>query len=546
MKTKLSIRTVTLNNDYHELFEDDSKVFDNELYNKVCDYAYNETIGSKVSLFTVKDGTNIYFGGWLNITDYARRNAVDRKYEQTVRDGENGVRSCIAFYTTVDELSKVVNEAEIYIDEKLLMTLWKKYVSDEIWNAPTGDVATASPVEIDILEVKIGYYKPYYERLYNMGKDIKSFGVGCINQGFSILNLAINNLIRWNVDKYGLIVYVPSGISKFYDRKEIMYLSENESLGRIALRIKAYCSKKGYDIEWSAIREIAEASRYNFQTAVEIVELIVLHAKGARINIEICMRIMDKLRIGYDGLTAEDYAALKLIGAGKSQQQIIELLEIDDIRYYNQILSFLLAGNYIKSNGKNLTLARRGKDVLSSSAIREFIEDDDIGKIQKNIQTSIDAEKNSKHEKLADKEPTSLDVLEVKQTFPPQAEEKNEVDKQSKASEQKSVTEDSVLETPKASDGNENATALEANEQNSVTEDSVLETPKASDGNKNATALEASDENEKITALEASEQNSVTDDSVLETSKASDENEKITALKEENSLSKKVEEDANK
>ncbi|MEG2451195.1 MAG: hypothetical protein RSB09_05605, partial [Clostridia bacterium] len=100
MKTKLSIRTVTLNNDYHELFEDDSKVFDNELYNKVCDYAYNETIGSKVSLFTVKDGTNIYFGGWLNITDYARRNVVDRKYEQTVRDGENGVRSCIAFYTT--------------------------------------------------------------------------------------------------------------------------------------------------------------------------------------------------------------------------------------------------------------------------------------------------------------------------------------------------------------------------------------------------------------------------------------------------------------
>ncbi|MEG2688704.1 MAG: hypothetical protein RSA24_06000, partial [Clostridia bacterium] len=50
--------------------------------------------------------------------------------------------------------------------------------------------------------------------------------------------------------------------------------------------------------------------------------------------------------------------------------------------------------------------------------------------------------------------------------FPPQAEEKNEVDKQSKASEQKSVTEDSVLETSKASDENEKITAL--NEENSL------------------------------------------------------------------------------
>ena len=246
-------------------------------------------------------------------------------------------------------------------------------MQEDIWNSEQGNIVTVEERTVELAVGNDGYYKPYYDRLKEMGLKGEKISINTENRAISVINVTINNLIRWQSTEFALIGYVPSDIDKKIDVDSTLYLNTYLKENKLMRLLKKYCKKSAYFFDRSAFVEIIQAGRYNLETCKEIVDKVNFDAKNDRVTAEMCIRILDKQNIGYDGLTKEDITALRYLNNGIEVPKIMEELNMEEVRFNNQIFNFLLSSNLIKSNGKEISVTKKGKEVVSSLFIDKLV-----------------------------------------------------------------------------------------------------------------------------------------------------------------------------
>ena len=196
-----------------------------------------------------------------------------------------------------------------------------------------------------------------------------------VEHAMFVINAVLNNLVEWNAKDFSFVAYVPSSIDRKIDVNSTHYLITYTSPCKVVKELKKVCKKNKYNFDEGALREIAEAGRFNLMSAKLLLEKIAKQAGKNRVSTEICIRLLIHNHVGYDGFTKDDITALELLKNGVEIPKIREKLNMDEVRFDNQILNFLLNGKFIKSNGKKVTVKRSGEDVLfGDNLIRSFIE----------------------------------------------------------------------------------------------------------------------------------------------------------------------------
>ena len=371
MKAQISLRTSTLNNDYYEVVKN-STTFGSEIFEIIRDRAYDDVKNSKISFFVMHDKKFAYVGCWINVWYYTTQNVIDKKYANTKRVGENETHSCVSLRIPISELESIGNR-EIIFSPEIFLNLWEDIMQEDIWNSEQGNIVTVEERTVELAVGNDGYYKPYYDRLKEMGLKGEKISINTENRAISVINVTINNLIRWQSTEFALIGYVPSDIDKKIDVDSTLYLNTYLKENKLMRLLKKYCKKSAYFFDRSAFVEIIQAGRYNLETCKEIVDKVNFDAKNDRVTAEMCIRILDKQNIGYDGLTKEDITALRYLNNGIEVPKIMEELNMEEVRFNNQIFNFLLSSNLIKSNGKEISVTKKGKEVVSSLFIDKLV-----------------------------------------------------------------------------------------------------------------------------------------------------------------------------
>ena len=367
MNAYISVRSATLNNDYYEMIDGNEK-FGSEMFEIARDKAYEELHDSQISAFVTKDETYVYCGLWINVAYFATQNLFPKKFAYTKRVGNNETKSCISYKIKIEELEKFKNE-EVVFEEEDFLFIMKNFMTDTMWNLPQGELYKFSENNCVKLKTKSDDSRPYYDKLLEAGESNKTLSIPTRKQAYIVISSAVNNMIRWNVKDYLMTAYVPSTISKKIDIDSTLYLNSYEKKRKVIKKLSAYCRKRKYGFEKDALKEIAEAGRCNFRVACEIVESVALSVKSKKITAETCIRIFYKKGVGYDGFTKQDIIALRLLKERVKIPEIRQILNMDEVKFDNLILNFLLGGKYVHSNGREFKVTEKGNEILLSQEI---------------------------------------------------------------------------------------------------------------------------------------------------------------------------------
>ncbi len=373
MKAQVSFRTATLNNDYYEVVKSEKR-FGGDNFELARDKAYEELDGSQLSVFATMDEESVYVGCWFNVAYLARQSATFGNYERTNRVGANETKSCVSLKIPVEEMRRF--KGELVIGGNVFYNVFKTLLTDEVWNSEQWNLITVDEYAIELEEVISDRVKPIYDVLYKKGIEQESMSIHTANHAMFVINAILNNMVEWNAKDYSFVAYVPSNIDKKIDVNSTHYLITYASPNKVVNELKRECKKKGYNFDDGALKEIAEAGRFNLMSAKLLLEKIAKQAGKNRVSTEICIRLLIHNHVGYDGFTKDDIITLELLKNGVEIPKIREKLNMDEVRFDNQILNFLLNGDYIKSNGKKITVKKNGEEVLfGDSLIRSFIEE---------------------------------------------------------------------------------------------------------------------------------------------------------------------------
>ena len=372
MEAHLSLRSATLNNDYYEIIKHDGK-FGSEIFELARDKAYEELQGSQISVFVTIDDAYVYVGCWLNVAYFVSQNELPKQFALTKRVGNNETKSCVTFRIGIEELKRFVNE-EAVIREEDFLNVWKSVIGENVWEAPQGEpyyVMGINRVRIEIKQDVGG--RPYYDKLLEAGEEKKILSIPSRKQAYSVISGIVNNIARWNIRDYTFIAYVPFAINKKIDLNSTLYLNSYDKKRKVVKKLSALCRKQKYGFEKEALKEIAEAGRCNYFTARELLIKIASVVKSKKISAETCIRFFDKQGVGYDGFTKQDVTALRLLKERVQIPEIMKILNMDEVRFDNQILNFLLGGKYVHSNGKVFKVTDKGNEILLSNEILSTI-----------------------------------------------------------------------------------------------------------------------------------------------------------------------------
>ena len=372
MKAQVSFRTATLYNDYYEVVKNEKR-FGSEIFELTRDKAYEELDGSKLSVFATMDEENVYVGCWFNVAYLTRQNLTEGNYERTNRVGANETKSCVSLKIPADKMRKL--KGEVTIGGNTFFDVFNTLLTDEVWNSEQWNLITVDNYEVDIKEEITDRVKPIYDVLYQKGIEQESMSIHSVEHAMFVINAVLNNLVEWNAKDFSFVAYVPSSIDRKIDVNSTHYLITYTSPCKVVKELKKVCKKNKYNFDEGALKEIAEAGRFNLMSAKLLLEKIAKQAGKNRVSTEICIRLLIHNHVGYDGFTKDDITALELLKNGVEIPKIREKLNMDEVRFDNQILNFLLSGKFIKSNGKKVTVKRSGEDVLfGDNLIRSFIE----------------------------------------------------------------------------------------------------------------------------------------------------------------------------